>query len=702
MWGGPSAGGGGDGGGMQGRGGAAQGAQGGGSNVWGRGQEPTHSDEAGYMVVGGRYGGGMMGGAGGGGGGYAGSGGMEMTMVGHQTNSGHSNPHGVQQQQQQQQQGPGMPPGSPLPMEDGSSRLAPDDVILYGGRQGGAVRQGEGSWGARQEVQVHTERMQLPIQVGRGGVQQQQQPLVLMRQEPMRHGGSSTGMGMGLYGMEPQRGMGGSGGAMEGLTLATSGSKRTHDSSFMPNEGMQAGGMGLGAGQDPYQQQQRYVQQQQQQPHAQLHEPLVLSRVPTQQQQQQQQQHPPSPSFQQEDDLAMLVKERRAALLRQQQLLNQNPGQQRPVQNLLRPMGSTQQVASSAAAQYQPYPHAPHLQQQHHQQHQQQQQEQLQLMDAFGESSFLGLTPAEQLQLRLMAANASTGSHGQGDEGLGPGSAGDLGPNSSGSMHVDGGAGAGGAGAGARGQHGMGGGGEGGGRGYGGGMLLSGTTVDRSGLLADRGLSFRGSSYGHGGTGNDPMELLGEYGLAAPVAGAGQGGNRNSGGSDRPMGQLGSGSGVMGSGPGGLGAGGGGGMGGYGGAGGGAAGMGYGGGGGSAPGGAGKLLAGLLPGSGGRDDQLAARVCLKLFSCTPEELPGDLQQRLRRWTTIADADAMQVGSWFCYRGARWFRLGCRTAPATMRLRVALAAASVVNGHNAAIPCHSGDLEALAVCCSKQK
>lgn len=55
-----------------------------------------------------------------------------------------------------------------------------------------------------------------------------------------------------------------------------------------------------------------------------------------------------------------------------------------------------------------------------------------------------------------------------------------------------------------------------------------------------------------------------------------------------------------------------------------------------------RLLSGLLPGTGGRDDALAARVCLKLFSCIPEDLPGDMLARLRRWAMAADSDAMQV------------------------------------------------------------
>ncbi|KAG2430288.1 hypothetical protein HYH02_013766 [Chlamydomonas schloesseri] len=55
-----------------------------------------------------------------------------------------------------------------------------------------------------------------------------------------------------------------------------------------------------------------------------------------------------------------------------------------------------------------------------------------------------------------------------------------------------------------------------------------------------------------------------------------------------------------------------------------------------------RILSGLLPGAGGRDDALAARVCLKLFSCMPEDLPGDMLARLRRWAMAAESDAMQV------------------------------------------------------------
>ncbi|GIL65700.1 hypothetical protein Vafri_19379 [Volvox africanus] len=59
-------------------------------------------------------------------------------------------------------------------------------------------------------------------------------------------------------------------------------------------------------------------------------------------------------------------------------------------------------------------------------------------------------------------------------------------------------------------------------------------------------------------------------------------------------------------------------------------------------GGSSRLLSVLFPGAGGREDALAARVCLKLFSCTPDELPTDMLIRLRRWAMAAESDVMQI------------------------------------------------------------
>ncbi|GIL91936.1 hypothetical protein Vretifemale_19633 [Volvox reticuliferus] len=74
-------------------------------------------------------------------------------------------------------------------------------------------------------------------------------------------------------------------------------------------------------------------------------------------------------------------------------------------------------------------------------------------------------------------------------------------------------------------------------------------------------------------------------------------------------------------------------------------------------GGSSRLLSVLFPGAGGREDALAARVCLKLFSCTPDELPTDMLMRLRRWAMAAESDVMQI----------FMRPGCVHLIVNMRL-----------------------------------
>ncbi|GFR48106.1 hypothetical protein Agub_g9929, partial [Astrephomene gubernaculifera] len=67
-----------------------------------------------------------------------------------------------------------------------------------------------------------------------------------------------------------------------------------------------------------------------------------------------------------------------------------------------------------------------------------------------------------------------------------------------------------------------------------------------------------------------------------------------------------------------------------------------------------RLLSALLPGAA---EQLVGRVCLKLFSCGPEELPPDMLARLRRWAGAAEPDVVQV----------FMRRGCVHVIANVRL-----------------------------------